>query len=534
MKIIHQHDKRSGITYAYESKSWWDKEKQQSRAKRRLIGRVDPSTGEIVPTDGRNRRKKKTEVAKRGAPRNEISKRYFYGATYLFDEISNKLGITEDLKACFPKRYKEILSVAYFLILEDRNPLSRFEKWHHLHKHPNKKLITSQRSSELFASIDEKSKLDFFRRQSKRRSENEYWAYDITSISSYSKNLKMVQYGHNKERDDLAQINLAMVYGEESGLPFYYRHLAGNIPDVKTLRHLLSDFNHLDFKFVKCVMDRGFYSRSNVNDLMKEHLKFLMSTKMSLKWVREALDPIYDEFRNFESYDEDYDLYMRTVKTTWDYEQIRPYKGDVLTSKKRIYVHYYFNIDRAAEDEKNFHKQLKRWQNEIETNKRKLANEKRYQQYFIVTETPKRGVKAQVKQDAVDERKRYYGFFALISNDTMEAKRALELYRTKDVVEKGFNNLKEKLNLRRLLVSSEQSLEGKLFAQFVALIFISYINKQMQINKLYQDYTLSGLLDKLDLIEAFEREGQKLEVGEILTEQTQIYERLGIDPPTSL
>lgn len=53
MSIVHNTDKRSGITYAYESKSYWDKEKKQSRSKRTLIGRVDPQTGDIVPTDGR-------------------------------------------------------------------------------------------------------------------------------------------------------------------------------------------------------------------------------------------------------------------------------------------------------------------------------------------------------------------------------------------------------------------------------------------------------------------------------------------------
>jgi hypothetical protein len=58
MAIIYQHDKRSGITYAYESIATWDKEKKMSRAKRTLIGRVDPNTGEIVPTDGRNRKPK--------------------------------------------------------------------------------------------------------------------------------------------------------------------------------------------------------------------------------------------------------------------------------------------------------------------------------------------------------------------------------------------------------------------------------------------------------------------------------------------
>lgn len=56
MSIIYQYDKRSGITYAYENKAFWDKEKKQSRAKRVLIGRVDPLTGEIVPTDGRHKK----------------------------------------------------------------------------------------------------------------------------------------------------------------------------------------------------------------------------------------------------------------------------------------------------------------------------------------------------------------------------------------------------------------------------------------------------------------------------------------------
>jgi hypothetical protein len=58
MAIIYQHDKRSGITYAYESHSYWDKEKKMSRARRTLIGRVDKETGEILPTDGRGRKSK--------------------------------------------------------------------------------------------------------------------------------------------------------------------------------------------------------------------------------------------------------------------------------------------------------------------------------------------------------------------------------------------------------------------------------------------------------------------------------------------
>ena len=55
MALIKQFDKRSGITYVYDSKSYYDKEKKCSRAKRTLIGKLDPETGEIIPTDGRNK-----------------------------------------------------------------------------------------------------------------------------------------------------------------------------------------------------------------------------------------------------------------------------------------------------------------------------------------------------------------------------------------------------------------------------------------------------------------------------------------------
>ena len=55
MAITYNKDKRSGLTYAYETTYVWNKEKKQSRSKRTLIGRVDETTGEIVPTDGRGR-----------------------------------------------------------------------------------------------------------------------------------------------------------------------------------------------------------------------------------------------------------------------------------------------------------------------------------------------------------------------------------------------------------------------------------------------------------------------------------------------
>jgi transposase len=531
MTIVRQLDKRSGITYAYESVSTWDKEKKQSRSKRKLIGRVDTETGEIIATDGRMRRKKAAAVTVKSKP---IAKRFFCGATYLLDAIGKELGVTNDLKQCFPDNYEQILSIVYYLIMEGKNPLYRFEKWGAIHKHPFGEDIPSQRSSELFAEITEDAIRQFFRLQGKRRVEREHWAYDITTISSYSECLRQVQYGHSKENDSLPQINLALVFGEESRLPFYYRKLPGNIPDVKTVKVLLSDLNELGLDKVKLVMDRGFYSEKNVNDLMKEHLKFLVATKPSLKYVKKEIDSAYEEIMSFECYSDDYGLYSTTRAISWEYKQARPNKGDVLNEKRRVYLHLYYDIDRAAEDKKNFDHRLTELKNELLSDKRVTQHESLYKRYFTVKSTPVRGIKVTVNEDAVGEAKRYYGFFALLSNEKMDSKKALELYRNKDLVEKAFGNLKERLNLRRTLVSSEQSLNGKLFVEFVALIYLSHINNRMQNAHLYKDYTMASLLDKLDIIECLEVSNKRLQIGEILEKQKELYSAFGFPPPSSL
>jgi hypothetical protein len=57
MSIVNHKDKRTGVTYVYESESYWDKEKKQPRSKRTLIGKLDEATGEIIPTGTSGRRK---------------------------------------------------------------------------------------------------------------------------------------------------------------------------------------------------------------------------------------------------------------------------------------------------------------------------------------------------------------------------------------------------------------------------------------------------------------------------------------------
>ena len=153
---------------------------------------------------------------------------------------------------------------------------------------------------------------------------------------------------------------------------------------------------------------------------------------------------------------------------------------------------------------------------------------------FEIKTTPVRGTKVIAKEEALAEAKRYYGYFCLLSNDIKDAIEALEIYRNKDVVEKAFENLKERLNLRRVAVSSEQSLDGKFFVQLIALIFLFYITRKMQMVNLFKDYTLQEVLDEFDIIECSEVPGKKLQVGETTMRQVELYTKLGVKPPASL
>lgn len=66
--IVKMHNKKSGVTYVYESESYWDKEKQQPRNRRKLIGKLDPETGKVVPTEKKGRSSASTEALAEPAP----------------------------------------------------------------------------------------------------------------------------------------------------------------------------------------------------------------------------------------------------------------------------------------------------------------------------------------------------------------------------------------------------------------------------------------------------------------------------------
>ena len=523
-----------GVSYVYEDHPYWDKEIKQNRHRREYIGKLGQD-GEFIPNKKYLDRQNKPAGKGAAAPGEKLAKRSYYGAVYLLDEISKITGIRDDLRAGFPQDYKMLMSLAYYLVLENGNPLYRFPRWAFDHLHPWEENLTSQRISEAIREIPEQAKLSFFKRQSKRRQEKEYLAYDTTSVSSYSQYIKAVRYGKNKDKEKLPQVNMALIFGEESGLPVYYRILPGNITDVMSIRKLMKDIAFLQIDKLKLVMDRGFYSSNNINALYKGHHKFLIAVKTNNAFVSGLVAQAKEQGNAFSHYDAQHDVYSWSSMEEWPYTQLDRHGNMVLEEKRRIYVHIYYNGMRAEEEKASFIKSLSKAESALKEKKELTESQAALcKMYLIVHETPKRGIRVEYHDAAIQKHMDQFGYFALLSNDIKDSSAALAIYRKKDMIEKAFDNLKERLEMRRTAVHSDQALAGKFFLQFLALIYISYIHKHMLENNLYQNYSMQSLFDSLDVIERYDYYGQHFHCSEITQKQRDLFACFGVPTPSTL
>ena len=55
MAIVRQHHKDTNTTYVLTSEAYWDPVKKQSRSRRKIIGKIDPETGKVIPTGSKKR-----------------------------------------------------------------------------------------------------------------------------------------------------------------------------------------------------------------------------------------------------------------------------------------------------------------------------------------------------------------------------------------------------------------------------------------------------------------------------------------------
>jgi transposase len=277
---------------------------------------------------------------------------------------------------------------------------------------------------------------------------------------------------------------------------------------------------------IKLVMDRGFYSAENISGLYRNHSKYLISAKCSLKYVQTMINAHRDTMCSVENYLPDLDVYTVSQVEQWQVIGTYPSQGVV---RRKMYMHLYYDQEKAVSQRKEKHIKILQYQYELEHFKEDKRHAAQYEKYFLVRDTPKRGRTVTIRHDVIDAEEKDYGFFILLSNCITDAKEALSIYRTKDCIEKTFGNLKERLGFRRMRVCDNEHLQGKVFVQYIALIIFSAIKKTMNDKDLYRTYTSYSLLDELDVVEYYHHPGAAGHWGETTKKQRDLLAAFGLD-----
>jgi hypothetical protein len=498
---VQQVNKKNGVTYVYESQSYWDKQKKQSRSKRVCIGKIDPDTGEFVPS-------KRLDPAQ-AAVRDPVvtASSQVEGSILVLDTFAQRIKLSKMLKSIFPSFHRQILLMAHYLCVMG-GPLSHCEAWIRAHDTSYASSLSSQRISELLRKLSTDGKQSFFSQWFSSMIEHDYLCYDITSISSYSEMNEYIKWGHNRDREKKPQLNLALLYGQNSGLPVYYHRLPGSINDVSTLPNLLTHFSALGVDRLHYVMDKGFYSKKNVDALVANHNKFLLAVPMNNTWLQKAIDDVYESIQSPQGYRklDDEVLYVHSRLYPWG------------KNRRRCYLHLYYNAIKRAEAIDRFNERLLGYKRELESGDTSAEHQDAYDTYFIIKTTPKRGRKILYNDEAVSAYiNRYAGFQGLLSFGIKDPVQAMRVYRDKDAVEKCFDDLKNSLDMKRLRMHSSSTVDGRLFVQFIALILTSAIRKKMRETGLIERFTVRELLREM---ETLTRIKYSRKYGSILSEAT--------------
>jgi len=194
-----------------------------------------------------------------------------------------------------------------------------------------------------------------------------------------------------------------MLFGQKTQLPVYYRRMPGNISDVSTLKNTVKSLDFLGADSMHLILDRGFYSQANIDELYKQKHKFTIAAPSGRKWIENIIDEHYDSIaspRNYLALNDDEVLYAGTKLHKWG------------ANNHRLYVHVYYSAERAASHYDAFTRKLMALKEELESNKYSEDHIKDYERFFIIKETPKRGRKIEFNDEAIQKyRKRYIGFF---------------------------------------------------------------------------------------------------------------------------
>ena len=502
-----------GKPYAYRVDAHWDKDKKQSRQKRTYLGRIDEETGEIIP-----------KTAER-----EVSLSKTFGPAYLLANLAEQAGLVDRLRAAFGAQAEAILAAAVMRMIRPealRHLQPLLEESYLPELLGLEKDMGSQRLSELLISIgkDERAVRDFFRSMVKKE---DVLIFDITSLSSRSRRLDLLEFGSDYRSTGLPQVNFGMVVSMETAMPLFYKLFPGSITDVVTLKNLMHDAQDLGVQKCTFILDRGFYSIANVERMLREGMDFIMPLPFGKGLAKTLLSrsnkPLEDP-RSACIFDGE--VYrVHGSSTDFAGRQVRTF---VIVSDERMMEGRHTLYSRVTDIERDL--EGRDWHPRMRVVLRRVA--KRLAPIFILKNVNGK-VHLERRRNAMAQALNRCGKMILLTSTDMDWQSALTIYRQRFEVEAEFDQLKDPLDIEPLRVSSPDSFRGLMFISFVSLVLRTFMMRRAAQAKLLDRRWIDDMLLELAKLKVT-KIGETWRLNEVKKKQRDLMVALGVTPPFEL
>ena len=328
-------------------------------------------------------------------------------------------------------------------------------------------------------------------------------SYDSTNINCVSDSITLVANGHAKDDDSKPIVNISYVIDQKEGTPLFLELYNGAINDATEVNKMLEKTNNYGLKNAIFVADRGYFSKSNLQKILKNFHSFVMMVSLKNNFVKSKIDEVRSNIVDSNNYILPDKVFGTFVKT-------KLYKDDLDGEEKYVYI--YINKAKFTQDEEELMSILVLEKNDL---MKKINNgeailfdsdfKEKYPQFDVEYDEKNQVIYyLKISNEYLIFKLKYSGFFVLVSNIKRSPEEMLSTYRKRDVIEKEFRQMKSQIAFNVLNVQSDASLRSKVFIIFIASILRSYIMRKTteKRNEDSKNYTVEACLKTLSRIEA--------------------------------
>jgi transposase len=492
MKPTRRIKVKNGIEYWYEETPYYDKEKKQIRHRSKYLGRnVDgqPVKMRSAPDEVKERAKKKTAVVKSS---------FDYGSIVVLQSIMEELNLDRYLDDLLPSSEVCMVRALAFNRIIRPTAMKNVDSWYEgttLALESPQIDLASQRVSELLCRLGESNIPDrFMSKLIEGTGTKDTLIYDITSLSSYSQLINLLEYGYNRDGEPLPQINMSLILDKDKGIPVMYDIFPGSISDVSTLSGTLKKIKAHGIQNYVAVMDRGFFSLSNLRELMDNKISFIMAAKLQLNDLKQLMTEAQldiDDVKYLHKFNKD-PIFAKPISYNIDSIEVHGYvyyDPKLEQTEKQTLLSRLYDIR-----EELLKVRLNKNSNPYAVFKEKAHGFGNFFDWHVIDNR----FDVAIKQNAVAQRINKMGKYIMFYSGDFDWMKCLSLYRERDEIEKSFKALKNELDILPLNTHSDKTTRGFIFIAFLSLIIRSRLINRMREAKLLDKYSVELLLLQLE------------------------------------